>query len=154
MSGDHQVVVDAVSKEAGIDFAMGGLLPEDKVDEFNKIKSKTSKKVAFVGDGMNDAAVLGMSDVGFSMGEIGNDLAIEYSDVVLVNDRPLQILDAIKISKKTQKITWMNIVFILVIKASVLFLGSVGLAKMWQAVIADVGVSLLAVLNAMRIMRE
>lgn len=154
LSGDHQRVVDEVAKEAGIDVALGELLPEDKVKEFKKIKAQIPGTLAFVGDGMNDAAVLGMSDVGFSMGEIGNDLAIEYSDVVLVNDRPLQILDAIKLSQKTQKITWINIVFILGVKVLVLFLGSVGLAKMWQAVIADVGVSLLAVLNAMRIMRE
>lgn len=154
LSGDHQAVVDDMAKKAGIDQAFGGLLPEDKVNEFKKIKKNTSGSLAFVGDGMNDAAVLGMSDVGFAMGGIGNDLAIEYSDVVLVNDRPLQILDAIKLSQKTQKITWMNIIFILVVKVGVLFLGSVGLAKMWQAVIADVGVSLLAVLNAMRIMRD
>lgn len=154
LSGDHQVVVDETARLAGIDQAIGGLLPDEKVNEFNKIKKETHGTLAFVGDGMNDAAVLGMSDVGFSMGEIGNDLAIEYSDVVLVNDKPGQILDAIKLSQRTQKITWMNIVFILLVKAIILFLGSIGLAKMWQAVIADVGVSLLAVLNAMRIMRD
>ena len=154
LSGDHQAVVDETAKRAGIDKALGGLLPNDKVNEFNKIKSKTEGALAFVGDGMNDAAVLGMSDVGFSMGEIGNDLAIEYSDVVLINDKPGQILDAIQLSKKTQKITWINIIFILLVKVVVLFLGSIGLAMMWQAVIADVGVSLLAVLNAMRIMRD
>lgn len=154
LSGDHQAVVDETAKRAGIDLAIGGLLPEDKVREFKRLKNESSGTLAFVGDGMNDAAVLGMSDVGFSMGEIGNDLAIEYSDVVLINDKPLQILDAIKLSKKTQKITWLNIIFILLVKVAVLSLGSLGLAKMWQAVIADVGVSLLAVLNAMRIMRD
>ncbi len=154
LSGDRQEVVDETAQKAGIDLALGGLLPDDKVNEFTRLKNEMTGSLAYVGDGMNDAAVLGMSDVGFSMGQIGNDLAIEYSDVVLVNDQPLQIIEAIDISKRTQKITWMNIIFILLIKVSVLLLGSLGMAKMWQAVIADVGVSLLAVLNAMRIMRD
>ena len=154
LSGDRQEVVDETAKQAGIDLALGGLLPDDKVSEFERLRDENHGSLAYVGDGMNDAAVLGMSDVGFSMGQIGNDLAIEYSDVVLVNDQPLQILEAIDLSKRTQKITWANIIFILFVKVSVLVLGSLGYAKMWHAVIADVGVSLLAVLNAMRIMRD
>ncbi|MBK2403060.1 heavy metal translocating P-type ATPase [Erysipelothrix sp. strain 2 (EsS2-6-Brazil)] len=152
LSGDRQSVVDRVAKEMGIDVAYGELLPEDKVSQFSKIKAQRNATLAYAGDGMNDAAVLGLSDVGFSMGAVGNDLAIEYSDVVLVNDNPHQILETIDIAKKTQRITYMNIILIMVIKILVLVLGSLGLAKMWMAVIADVGVSILAVLNAMRIM--
>lgn len=154
LSGDRQEVVDETAKQAGIDLALGDLLPDDKVSQFEKIKQNTKGSLAYVGDGMNDAAVLAQSDIGFSMGEIGNDLAIEYSDVVLVNDRPMQIWDAMNLAKKTQKITYINIIFILLVKVFVLVLGGFGLAKMWQAVIADVGVSLVAVLNAMRIMRK
>lgn len=153
LSGDRQSVVDRVAKDMGIDDAYGELLPEDKVSQFSKIKAERNATLAYAGDGMNDAAVLGLSDVGFSMGSVGNDLAIEYSDVVLVNDNPHQILETIDIAKKTQRITYMNIILIMVIKILVLVLGSLGLAKMWMAVIADVGVSILAVLNAMRIMR-
>lgn len=153
LSGDRQSVVDRVAKDMGIDDAYGELLPEDKVSQFSKIKAERNATLAYAGDGMNDAAVLGLSDVGFSMGAVGNDLAIEYSDVVLVNDNPHQILETIDIAKKTQRITYMNIILIMVIKILVLVLGSLGLAKMWMAVIADVGVSILAVLNAMRIMR-
>lgn len=152
LSGDRQSVVDRVAKDMGIDDAYGELLPEDKVSQFSKIKAERNATLAYAGDGMNDAAVLGLSDVGFSMGAVGNDLAIEYSDVVLVNDNPHQILETIDIAKKTQRITYMNIILIMVIKILVLVLGSLGLAKMWMAVIADVGVSILAVLNAMRIM--
>ncbi|CAH2763381.1 cadmium-translocating P-type ATPase [Erysipelothrix amsterdamensis] len=153
LSGDRQSVVDRVAKDMGIDDAYGELLPEDKVSQFSKIKAERNATLAYAGDGMNDAAVLGLSDVGFSMGAVGNDLAIEYSDVVLVNDNPHQILETIDIAKKTQRITYMNIILIMVIKILVLVLGSLGLAKMWMAVIADVGVSILAVLNAVRIMR-
>lgn len=153
LSGDRQPVVDRVAKEMGIDLAYGELLPEDKVNQFAKLKEERKATLAYAGDGMNDAAVLGLSDVGFSMGAVGNDLAIEYSDVVLVNDNPHQILETIDIAKKTQRITYMNIIFIMTIKILVLILGSLGYAKMWMAVIADVGVSILAVLNAMRIMR-
>lgn len=153
LSGDRQSVVERVAKDMGIDDAYGELLPEDKVSQFSKIKAERNATLAYAGDGMNDAAVLGLSDVGFSMGAVGNDLAIEYSDVVLVNDNPHQILETIDIAKKTQRITYMNIILIMVIKILVLVLGSLGLAKMWMAVIADVGVSILAVLNAMRIMR-
>ncbi|WP_323611486.1 heavy metal translocating P-type ATPase [Erysipelothrix enhydrae] len=153
LSGDRQSVVDRVAKDMGIDDAYGELLPEDKVSQFSKIKAERNATLAYAGDGMNDAAVLGLSDVGFSMGAVGNDLAIEYSDVVLVNDNPHQILETIDIAKKTQRITYMNIILIMVIKILVLVLGSLGLAKMWMAIIADVGVSILAVLNAMRIMR-
>lgn len=154
LSGDRQEVVDNIAAELNIDHAYAELLPDDKVKVFDEIRQKDKIKLAYVGDGMNDAAVLGLSDVGFSMGSIGNDLAIEYSDVVLVDDNPMQVIEAMDISKKTQRITIGNIIFILFVKVSVLILGSLGYAKMWQAVIADVGVSLLAVLNAMRIMRD
>ena len=154
LSGDRQEVVDRIASELNIDHAYAKLLPDDKVSRFEEIRQSSKGKVAFVGDGMNDAAVLGMSDVGFSMGNVGNDLAIEYSDVVLVDDNPMQVAEAMDISTRTQKITWANIIFILLVKVSVLTLGALGYAKMWQAVIADVGVSLLAVLNAMRIMKD
>ncbi len=154
LSGDRQEVVDRIAAELAIDHAYAELLPDDKVSMFEEIRHDAQGKVAYVGDGMNDAAVLGMSDVGFSMGTVGNDLAIEYSDVVLVDDNPMQVVEAIDLSTRTQKITWSNIIFILIVKVSVLLLGALGYAKMWQAVIADVGVSLLAVLNAMRIMKD
>lgn len=152
LSGDKQAVVDKVSKELGIDKAIGGLLPEDKINEVEKLKAQ-GRTVAFIGDGINDAPVITLSDVGMAMGGFGSDAAIETADVVIQTDQPSKIATAIKIGKATNAIIWQNISFALIAKIVVLTLGALGMATMWEAVIADVGVALLAILNAMRIQK-
>ncbi|MGV6943451.1 heavy metal translocating P-type ATPase [Sphingobacterium kyonggiense] len=152
LSGDKSTVVDAVAKELGIDQAYGDLLPEDKVNKVKEIKAG-NQRVAFVGDGVNDAPVVALSDVGMAMGGLGSDATIETADVVIQDDRPSKIPMAIRIGKQTKKIVWQNIALAFVVKAIVLILGAGGLANMWEAVFADVGVSLLAILNAVRIQR-
>ncbi|MGN5953327.1 heavy metal translocating P-type ATPase [Sphingobacterium lactis] len=152
LSGDKSTVVDAVAKELGIDQAYGDLLPEDKVNKIKEIKAN-NQRVAFVGDGVNDAPVVALSDVGMAMGGLGSDATIETADVVIQDDRPSRIPMAIRIGKQTKKIVWQNIALAFVVKAIVLILGAGGLANMWEAVFADVGVSLLAILNAVRIQR-
>ncbi|MGJ8661569.1 MAG: heavy metal translocating P-type ATPase, partial [Bacteroidota bacterium] len=152
LSGDKQSVVDKVANLLGLDIAIGELLPEDKVEEVNKLIA-AGGKIAFVGDGVNDAPVLAMSDVGIAMGGLGSDAAIETADVVIQTDHPSKIATAIKIGKATKRIVWQNIALALGIKVIVLILGAGGLATMWEAVFADVGVALLAILNAMRIQR-
>lgn len=152
LSGDKSTVVDAVAKELGIDQAYGDLLPEDKVNKVKEIKA-SNQRVAFVGDGVNDAPVVALSDVGMAMGGLGSDATIETADVVIQDDRPSKIPMAILIGKQTKKIVWQNITLAFVVKAIVLILGAGGLANMWEAVFADVGVSLLAILNAVRIQR-
>src|SRR5690606_19843499 len=127
-------------------------LPEDKVAKVNEIKAK-NESVAFVGDGVNDAPVVALSDVGIAMGGLGSDATIETADVVIQDDRPSKIPVAIKIGKKTKEIVWQNIALAFVVKAIVLILGAGGIATMWEAVFADVGVALLAILNAVRIQR-
>lgn len=150
LSGDKDSVVQFVAKELGIDTAFGDLLPEDKVNKVKAIKAK-NERVAFVGDGVNDAPVVALSDVGIAMGGLGSDATIETADVVIQDDRPSKIPMAIRIGKRTKKIVWQNITLAFVVKAIVLILGAGGLATMWEAVFADVGVSLLAILNAVRI---
>lgn len=150
LSGDKDSVVQFVAKELGIDTAFGDLLPEDKVNKVKAIKAK-NEQVAFVGDGVNDAPVVALSDVGIAMGGLGSDATIETADVVIQDDRPSKIPMAIQIGKQTKKIVWQNITLAFVVKAFVLILGAGGLATMWEAVFADVGVSLLAILNAVRI---
>ncbi len=150
LSGDKDSVVQFVARELGIDTAFGDLLPEDKVNKVKAIKAK-NEKVAFVGDGVNDAPVVALSDVGIAMGGLGSDATIETADVVIQDDRPSKIPMAIRIGKQTKKIVWQNITLAFVVKAIVLILGAGGLATMWEAVFADVGVSLLAILNAVRI---
>ena len=152
LSGDKQLVVDKIAKQLGIDKAIGGLLPEDKINEVEKLK-KEGRTVAFIGDGINDAPVITLSDVGMAMGGLGSDAAIDTADVVIQTDQPSKIATAIKISNATNKIIWQNISFALGIKILVLILGAFGMATMWEAVIADVGVALLAILNAVRIQR-
>ncbi|WP_310555087.1 heavy metal translocating P-type ATPase [Flavobacterium sp.] len=152
LSGDKNTVVQFVAKSLGITNAFGDLLPEDKV---NKVKEIIAKKetVAFVGDGVNDAPVVALSNVGIAMGGLGSDATIETADVVIQDDKPSKIAMAINIGKQTKKIVWQNIILAFVVKAIVLILGAGGLATMWEAVFADVGVALLAILNAVRIQR-
>ncbi len=152
LSGDKQAVVDKVAKELGIDKAIGGLLPEDKITEVEKLKAQ-GKTIAFIGDGINDAPVITLSDVGLAMGGLGSDAAIETADVIIQTDQPSKIATAIKIGNATNKIIWQNIALALGVKILVLILGAMGMATMWEAVIADVGVALLAILNAVRIQR-
>lgn len=152
LSGDKTSVVQFVADELGIQNAYGDLLPEDKVNKVKEIKAK-NQTVAFVGDGVNDAPVVALSDVGIAMGGLGSDATIETADIVIQDDRPSKIPMAINIGKQTKKIVWQNIILAFVVKGIVLALGAGGLASMWEAVFADVGVALLAILNAVRIQR-
>jgi len=152
LSGDKNNVVQYVAKILGVDNAYGDLLPEDKVNKVKEIKAK-DLSVAFVGDGVNDAPVVALSDVGIAMGGLGSDATIETADVVIQDDAPSKIALAINIGKQTKKIVWQNIILAFTVKAIVLVLGADGLATMWEAVFADVGVALLAILNAVRIQR-
>jgi len=153
LSGDKQAVVDKVAKSLGIDNAYGDLLPENKVEKVEAIKKGKEQALAFVGDGINDAPVLAISDVGIAMGGLGSDAAIETADVVIQTDQPSKIVTAINIGKATNRIVWQNIAFAFGVKIIVMTLGAWGVASMWEAVFADVGVALLAILNAVRIQR-
>jgi len=152
LSGDKQAVVDAVAKTLGIDAAYGDLLPEGKVEKVQALKN-AGKKLAFVGDGVNDAPVVALADAGIAMGGLGSDATIETADIVIQNDQPYKIFSAIKIGKLTKRIVWQNISLAFTVKAVVLILGAGGLATLWEAVFADVGVALLAILNAVRIQK-
>ena len=153
LSGDKDSITQQVAKQLGIDWAKGGLLPENKLEEVEKLKKQPGTKIAFVGDGINDAPVLAASDVGIAMGGLGSDVAIETADVIIQTDQPSKIAKAIKIGKSTRKIVWQNIALAFGVKVIVLALGAGGLATMWEAVFADVGVALLAILNAVRLQR-
>ena len=153
LSGDKDSITQQVAKEMGIDTAKGGLLPEDKLNEVEKLMSETDNKVAFIGDGINDAPVLAVSDVGIAMGGLGSDVAIETADVIIQTDQPSKIAKAIKIGRSTRRIVYQNIALAFGVKAVVLILGAGGLATMWEAVFADVGVALLAILNAVRLQK-
>ncbi|MBE6071445.1 MAG: cadmium-translocating P-type ATPase [Clostridium butyricum] len=154
LTGDNKVTAKRVAEELGINEVYGELLPGDKVTKVEElIKTKGKGNLIFVGDGINDAPVLARADIGVAMGGIGSDAAIEAADVVLMKDNPLALVEAINIGRKTSKILWQNIVLALVIKVGVLVLISFGIADMWQAVFADVGVTLLAVLNSMRALK-
>ncbi len=152
LSGDKSSVVKYVADTLGIQNAHGDLLPEDKVNKVKEIKAR-KQTVAFIGDGVNDAPVVALSDVGIAMGGLGSDATIETADVVIQDDRPGKIPMAINIGKQTKRIVWQNIILAFAVKAAVLVLGAGGLATMWEAVFADVGVALLAILNAVRILR-
>jgi Cd2+/Zn2+-exporting ATPase len=152
LSGDKKSVVDQVAKQIGIDDAFGDLLPEGKVEKVQLLKDE-GYKIAFVGDGVNDAPVVALADAGIAMGGLGSDATIETADVVIQNDQPSRIVSAIKAGKVTRSIVWQNITFAMVVKIIVLILGAGGVANLWEAVIADVGVALLAILNAVRIQR-
>ena len=153
LSGDKQAVVSDVATKLGIVKAFGNLLPENKVEKVEELKQDTSKVIAFVGDGINDAPVLALSDVGIAMGGLGSDAAIETADVIIQTDHPSKIATAISIGKATKQIVWQNIILAFSVKAIVLALGAGGLATMWEAVFADVGVALLAILNSVRIQK-
>ena len=155
LTGDRAEVAKAVAEKLGLDEYHGKLLPEDKVNQVKRLLGETSEKgkLAFVGDGINDAPVLTRADIGIAMGAMGSDAAIEAADIVLMDDKPSKIASAIRIARKTMRIVWQNIVFALGVKFAVLVLAAVGLATMWLAVFADVGVAILAILNAMRCMR-
>ena len=153
LSGDKHSITQQVARELGIEKAKGGLLPEDKLNEVEALKKNPENKVAFIGDGINDAPVLAASDVGIAMGGLGSDVAIETADVIIQTDQPSKVVKAIKISRSTRKIVWQNIILAFGVKVIVLILGAGGLATMWEAVFADVGVALLAILNAVRLQR-
>ena len=152
LTGDARKVGESVARELGIDEYYAELLPGDKVSVLERLLAgkKEGENLAFVGDGINDAPVLGRADVGIAMGALGSDAAIEAADVVLMDDKPTRIADAVRIARKTLRIVRQNIVFALGVKAVVLALGAAGLANMWAAVFSDVGVSVIAILNAMR----
>ncbi len=154
LSGDKQTIVSKLAGYLGVDEAYGDLLPEGKVAHVETLKSDSERRVAFVGDGINDAPVLALSDVGVAMGGLGSDAAIEIADVVLQTDQPSRLAMAIRIGKETRRIIWQNITLAFGVKLIVLILGAGGLATMWEAVFADVGVALLAILNAIRIQRR
>jgi Cd2+/Zn2+-exporting ATPase len=153
LSGDKNSITQKVAKHIGIESAFGDLLPESKVQKVEELKQDKSKIIAFVGDGINDAPVLALSDVGISMGAMGSDAAIETANVVIQTDQPSKIVTAIKIGRATHRIVIQNIVLAFAVKIIVMSLGAGGLATMWEAVFADVGVALLAILNAVRIQR-
>ncbi|MEH6931849.1 heavy metal translocating P-type ATPase [Bacillus sp. JJ783] len=155
LTGDVKSVGAAVGKELGLDEVHAELLPHQKVEEIEKIDAakRGKEKIAFVGDGINDTPVLARADVGIAMGGLGSDAAIEAADIVIMTDEPSKIVTAVKIAKRTRSIVWQNIIFALGVKGLVLLLGAFGIATMWEAVFSDVGVTLLAVLNAMRVLR-
>ena len=155
LTGDKKQVGEDVAQKLGVDKVYTELLPQDKVQKVEEIiKNKSKKgKLAFVGDGINDAPVLALADVGIAMGALGSDAAIEAADVVLMTDEPSKIVKAIHISKKTMRIVRENIIFAIFIKVLVLILSAIGVATMWEAVLADVGVSIIAILNALRALR-
>lgn len=152
LTGDKENVAKKVAEEIKFNNVYGELLPQDKVEIVEKLKQGTKKKVAFVGDGINDSPVLASADVGISMGN-GSDIAIDTSDIVLMTDEPHKLVECIKISKKTKSVVIQNIVFALSIKVIVLVLSAMGIATMWEAIFADVGVSLLAIFNSIRIFK-
>lgn len=154
LSGDKKSIVDDLADELNIDFAYGDLLPEDKVYHIEELKKDSDNIVVFVGDGINDAPALAISDVGIAMGGMGSDAAVEISDVVIQTDHPSKIATAIQIARSTRAIVIQNIVFALGVKSLIMILGAFGIASMWEAVFADVGVSLIAILNSIRILRK
>ena len=153
LTGDRKEVGESVAKELGINKVYTELLPDGKVEKIEELLKNKTGKVAFVGDGINDAPVLALADIGIAMGGLGSDAAIEAADAVLMTDEPSKIVKAMQISKKTMKIVKQNIVFAISIKILVLILSAMGISTMWEAVFADVGVSVLAILNALRALR-
>ena len=154
LTGDNRVVAQNVAHKLSLDTYKAELLPEDKVEaiEYYLHKSHKKSKVAFVGDGINDAPVIARADVGMAMGALGSDAAIETADVVLMNDAPSKVAEAINVARKTHSIVWQNIILAMVAKALFILLGAIGIATLWEAVFADVGVALLAIFNASRVL--
>lgn len=155
LTGDTKQTGEAVGKSVGIDDIYADLLPQDKVEQIEALEAKLlpNEKLIFVGDGINDTPVLARADIGAAMGGLGSDAAVEAADIVLMTDQPSKIAEAIRVARRTRRIVWQNIGFALGVKAIFLLLGALGFATMWEAVFSDVGVTLLAVGNAMRIMR-
>ncbi len=155
LTGDNRVVAQNVADKLGLDTYKAELLPEDKVEAIEQYLHKSDKKskVAFVGDGINDAPVIARADVGMAMGALGSDAAIETADVVLMDDAPSKVAEAIVIARKTHTIVWQNIILAMAVKALFILLGAIGVATLWEAVFADVGVALLAIFNASRVLR-
>ena len=153
LTGDNEVIASSVAEKLGIDEFHASLLPQNKVEKLDDIIAKKAPKdvVCFVGDGINDAPVLMRSDVGISMGGVGSDAAIEASDVVLMHDNLTAICEAKKIARRTVGVVYQNIIFALAVKVAILVLSILGLASMWLAIFADVGVMILCILNAMRV---
>ena len=153
LSGDKQTLVKQVADGLGIEEAYGDLLPQDKVAHIERIK-QDGRQVAFVGDGINDAPVLATSDVGIAMGALGSDMAVETADVVIQTDQPSRVAEAVTLGRRTRRIVSQNIALAIGVKVLVMLLGVLGIATMWEAVFADVGVALLCVLNSLRLMRR
>ena len=155
LTGDNKDVAEKVNQEKKLDIVYSELLPVDKVNKVEELlKNKNEEsKLAFIGDGINDAPVLARADIGIAMGGLGSDAAIEAADIVIMTDEPSKIATAMKISRKTLKIVYQNISFALIVKIGVLILSAFGLASMWAAVFADVGVTVLAVLNSFRALK-
>lgn len=155
LTGDHPAAASMIAQKVGLDSFLAGLLPEGKVEAIEKIlKQGNGGKVAFVGDGINDAPVIARADVGIAMGGLGSDAAIETADVVLMTDAPSKVAEAIQLGHKTLRIVWQNIIFAIGIKGIFIILGILGVATMWEAVFADIGVALIAIFNAMRVLRQ
>lgn len=155
LTGDNKTAAEIIAKKLGIDKYYYELMPEDKVKHIEEILQSTAKgnKVAFVGDGINDSPVLARADIGIAMGALGSDAAVETADVVLMTDSPLQVITALDVAKKTRKIVWQNIGFAMGVKLFFILLGIYGIATMWEAVFGDMGVAIIAILNAMRVMK-
>jgi Cd2+/Zn2+-exporting ATPase len=158
LSGDSSAAAREAAAEAGMDRVYGELLPHEKVERFEELAAETKSlnprgRIVFVGDGVNDAPVLARADVGIAMGALGSDAAVEAADVVLMNDDPCSVAEAVSISRRTISIVRQNIVFSFAVKFCFLVLGAFGAASLWEAVFADVGVALLATANAVRVLR-
>ena len=155
LTGDNPAIGEAVGQAAGIDDVHAGLLPADKVSWVETLlqQKKKGERLVFVGDGINDAPVLTRADIGIAMGGLGSDAAVEAADIVLIDDNLQKLAAAIRTARRTMRIVYQNIIFALGVKGIVLILGALGLANMWAAVFADVGVSVIAILNAMRMLR-
>lgn len=154
LTGDNEVVAKSVAGQLGLDFYFAGLLPEDKVRAIEKLLDRSGKnKVVFVGDGINDVPVIARADIGMAMGGLGSDAAIETADIVLMTDAPSKVVDSIQIARKIRLIVVQNIVLVMVVKCLFIALGAFGLATLWEAVFADIGVALAAIFNATRALK-
>ena len=156
LTGDLKHVGESIGRTLDLDEVYTELLPQEKVSIFESLKNDKSHKgnIIYVGDGINDAPVLAIADVGIAMGGLGSDAAIEAADIVIMTDEPSKIATSIRIAKRTRRIVWQNIIFAMSVKGVFLVLGALGVASMWEAVFADVGVSVLAILNAMRVIKN